>query len=202
MKLFWSPGACSLAIHISLREAGLDFSLEKVDIRTGVTASGRPVKEINAKGYVPFLHLDDGSILTEGVMLQQWISDRVPERELLPRSGTPEYYRALEWLLYISTELHKGFGPLFNPSTTEEARKAAADAILAKFAYTDAQLAGKEWLLGTRYSSADAYLFTVFNWSHYVKLDVSQLKNLLAHNERMRTRPAVRAAWEAEGLKG
>lgn len=202
MKLFYSPGACSLAIHISLREAGLPVTLEKVDMGKATYGDGKSFTEINPKGYVPTLQLDDGAVLTEGVMIQQWIADQKPEKNLMPKSGSMERYRAIEWLAFVSTELHKGFTPLFNKDTPEAYKTMATEALMKSFAHVDAHLKGKDYLLGSTYSSADAYLFTVFNWSNFIHLDVTGFTNILGFCERMKSRPAVREAWQAEGLKG
>jgi glutathione S-transferase len=202
MKLYYSPGACSLAIHISLREAGLPFALESVNIREGTYAGGKPFTEVNPKGYVPVLRLDDDSLLTEGVALQQWIADQAPHKNLLPPAGTRERYTAIEWLAFITSELHKSFGPLFNPTASEDSKKSSAELLLKRFAYVDEKLKGHDYLMGSSFSAPDSYLFTVFNWSHYVKLDVSKFTNILAFCERMKARPSVREAYAAEGLKG
>lgn len=202
MKLYYSPGACSLAIHISLREAGLPFSLEAINMREGTYAGGKPFTEVNPKGYVPALRFDDNSVLTEGVAIQQWIADQVPHKNLLPPAGTRERYTALEWLAFISTELHKSFGPLFNPAASDDSKRMAVELLTKRLSYVNESLAGRDYLMGSAFSVPDAYLYTVFNWAHYVKLDVSGFPNLIAFASRMRERPSVKEAYVAEGLKG
>ncbi len=201
MKLFYSPAACSLAIHISLREAELPVTLEKVNTTDASYGNGKSFLDINPNGYVPVLQLDDGSIFTEGVMLQQWIAAQKPEKNLMPKVGSTEYFKATEWLAFISTELHKGFVPLFFKETSDEMRKIATNTLLKRFTHVNNQLKGKEYLLGNTYTSADAYLFTVYNWANFVSLDLTSFTNILSHKERMMARPAVRQAMEAEQLK-
>jgi len=199
MKLYYAPGACSLAVHIALREAGLPFSLERVDMKNG-TVGVRSFREINPKGYVPALELDDGSVLTEGAAIQQYVAELAPEKNLLPQHGTMDRWRAIEWLTFITTELHKGFGPVFNPSATPEAKQAAFDHLGKRFGYVNEKLAGKEWLVGKQFTIADGYLNVVFGWALSMKVPVNDFTNILAHSERVHARPAVREARQAEGL--
>ncbi|PLR41612.1 glutathione transferase GstA [Chimaeribacter californicus] len=201
MKLYYKPGACSLSPHIVLREAGLDFSIEKVDLAAKKTEHGADFLAVNPKGQVPVLQLDDGSILTEGAVIVQYLADQKPDRQLLPEAGTPARYHALEWLNYVATELHKGFSPLFNPRFPDEAKAVAREMLEKKFAFLNDQLAGKEYLLGNRFSVVDAYLFTVMGWAKALKFDLSALPHLSAFVERMAARPAVDAALAAEGMK-
>src|SRR5688572_888062 len=161
MKLYYKPGACSLSPHIILREAGLDFSIEKVDLATKKTETGDDFLAVNLKGQIPTLLLNDGSILTEGVAIVQYLADQKPDRQLMPEQGTLARYHALEWLHYIATELHKGFSPLFNPKAPEEFKTLTREALSKKFAYMNTALKDNHFLLGTRFSVADAYLFTV-----------------------------------------
>ncbi|GKX61698.1 Glutathione S-transferase GST-6.0 [Pragia fontium] len=201
MKLFYKPGACSLSPHIILNEAGLNYSVEKVDLVTKKTEHGDDFLQINPKGQVPTLQLDDGSILTEGVAIVQYLAHKVPAKHLIPAVGTPEYYHAIEWLNYISTELHKGFSPLFTPQTPEEYKKIAKERLLKQFTYVDSVLQKHQFILGSTFSVADAYLFTVTNWAAVVKLDLSHLSALAAYMKRIADRPAVNATLKAEGLK-
>jgi glutathione S-transferase len=201
MKLYYKPGACSLSPHIVLREAGLDFSIEKVDLAAKKTEHGADFLAVNPKGQVPVLQLDDGSILTEGAVIVQYLADQKPDRQLLPEAGTPARYHALEWLNYVATELHKGFSPLFNPRFPDEAKAVAREQMEKKFVFLNDQLAGKAYLLGSRFSVVDAYLFTVMGWAKALKFDLSALPHLSAFVERMAARPAVDAALAAEGMK-
>lgn len=201
MKLYYKAGACSLSPHIILREAGLDFSIVKVDLATKKTESGDDFLAVNPKGQIPTLELNDGSILTEGVAIVQYLADQKPDRQLLPEVGTLARYHALEWLNYIATELHKGFSPLFNPKTPEEFKTVTREALAKKFAYVNDSLKGHQYLLGARFSVADAYLFTVMGWAKALKFDLSALTDLNAYLDRVAARPAVDAALVAEGLK-
>lgn len=201
MKLFYKPGACSLSPHIALREAGLDFTLEKVDLATKKTEHGADYLAINPKGQVPALQLDDGSLLTEGVAIVQFIADKVPDRQLLAPSGSMTRYHTLEWLNYIATELHKGFTPLFRPDTPEEFKPIARQALEKKFQYIEEELTDKQWILGLRFTVADAYLFTVLRWAYAIKLDMSGFEHIASYMERVKARPGVAAALAAEGLQ-
>ncbi|MCT4703712.1 glutathione transferase GstA [Enterobacteriaceae bacterium H20N1] len=200
MKLYYKAGACSLSPHIVLRETGIDFSLVKVDLANKKTEAGDDYLEINAKGQVPALVLDDGSLLTEGVAIVQFLADKVPDRQLLAPAGSMTRYHTLEWLNYIATELHKGFTPLFNPATPEEYKVIARKALEKKLQYVNEELNDKQWLMGLRFSVADAYLFTVLRWAYAVKLEMNGLSNIEAFMARMKARPAVEAALAAEGL--
>lgn len=200
MKLYYKPGACSLSPHIVLRESGLDFTLVKVDLATKRTESGDNYLDINPKGQVPALQLDDSTMLTEGVAIVQYIADKVPDRQLLAPAGSLTRYHTLEWLNFIATELHKGFTPLFRPNTPEEYKVIARETLEHKLGYVDDELNGKQWLMGLRFTIADAYLFTVLRWALAVKLDISELKNIAQFMARMEERPAVKAALAAEGL--
>jgi glutathione S-transferase len=197
MKLFFSPGACSLSPHIVLRELGLPFDLERVDTKAGKTASGADYRALNPKGYVPALQIDGGDVLTEGAAIVQYLADRKPDAGLAPPPGTMERYRLQEWLVYIATEIHKGFSPLFR-TKDEEAKKPLVAALIAKFPYIARQLSGRQFLLGDRFTVADAYLFTVLNWSRFVGIDLSQWPELRAFHERVGARPSVKDAIAAE----
>lgn len=200
MKLYYSPGACSLSPHIVLREAGLNFDLEKVDLTTKKTASDGDYTEKNPKGYVPALLLDDGQLLTEGPAIVQYLADRVPEKQLAPAAGTMERYRLMEWLNYISTELHKGFSPLFSPKAPEEWKLVARETLGRRIALVAQRLETSNYLMGEKFTVADAYLFTVLGWARYVKFDLSPWLVLAGYQQRIAERPAVRAALIAEGL--
>ena len=202
MKLFYLPGACSLAPHIVLREAGLPFELVRVDLKSQTTADGKPFGSISSKGQVPALQLDDGEVLTEGPVIAQYVADQVPARRLIPEAGSRERYRVTAWQNFITSELHKGYTPLFNPLFDAAARKVAADILLRKFTWVDSQLGEDGWLCGPDFTVADAYLYVVAGWSAWVSLDLSQLPRLQAYLARVAARPAVQAARAAEGLKG
>ncbi|OVZ92866.1 glutathione transferase GstA [Yersinia alsatica] len=201
MKLFYKPGACSLSPHIVLREAGLDFSIESVDLATKKTETGEDYLSINPKGQVPALLLDDGSLLTEGVAIVQYLADKVPDRHLIAPSGTLSRYHAIEWLNFVATELHKGFSPLFNPKTPEEYKAIARERLDKQFSYVDSVLAQHDYLLGKKFSVADAYLFTVTRWANALKLEIKQRSHLDKFMARVAERPAVKAALAAEDAK-
>lgn len=201
MKLFYKPGACSLASHISLRESGLDFTLVGVDLQKKVTENGEDFLQTNPKGQVPTLQLDDNTVLTEGVAIMQYIADGVADRQLLAPVGSICRYKTLEWLNFVATELHKGFVPLFRPDTHEDYKPTARALLEKKMAYVDSELADREWISGSRFSIADAYLFTVLRWAFAVKLEMSGYKNIAEYMARVASRPAVAAAMAAEGLK-
>ncbi|HDG1701660.1 TPA: glutathione transferase GstA [Kluyvera ascorbata] len=201
MKLFYKPGACSLASHITLRESGKDFSLIGVDLMHKRMENGDDFLKVNPKGQVPALLLDDNTLLTEGVAIMQYIADSVADRQLLAPVGTINRYRTLEWLNYIATELHKGFTPLFRPDTPEDYKPTARALLDKKLAYIDESLANAQWISGSRFTIADAYLFTVLRWAFAVKLEMAGYKNIAAYMERVAARPAVAAAMAAEGLK-
>ncbi|HXN41981.1 MAG TPA: glutathione transferase GstA [Myxococcaceae bacterium] len=200
MKLYYKPGACSLSPHIVLREAGLPFELDRVDTKSGKTQSGGDFASINPKGYVPSLQLDDGQVLTEGAVIVQYLADRKPEMKLAPASGTMERYRLQEWLNFIATEIHKSFSPLFNRKAPDEVRQAQLDRLGARLDYLAKQLEKRPFLMGNTFSVADAYLFTILKWAKVVNLDLARWPSLTAFQDRVGSRPAVRAAMEAEGL--
>ncbi len=200
MKLYYSPGACSLSPHIVLCEAGLDFTIEKVNLRTKETESGRDFSAINPKGYVPALELDDGEVLTEGPAIVQYVADLAPEKKLIPPAGTLARARVQEWLNFIGTELHKNFTPLFNPASTDDIRNAAQANIARRLPIAATALDAHPYLIGDSFSVADAYLFTVLSWTGFVKVDITPWPSLAAFVERMKARPGVHAALAAEGL--
>lgn len=201
MKLFYKPGACSLASHITLRESGKDFSLIGVDLMHKRMENGDDFLKVNPKGQVPALLLDDNTLLTEGVAIMQYIADSVSDRQLLAPVGTINRYKTLEWLNFIATELHKGFTPLFRPDTPEDYKPTVRALLDKKLAYIDESLAGAQWISGSRFTIADAYLFTVLRWAFAVKLDMAGYKNIADYMARVAARPAVAAALAAEGLK-
>ncbi len=200
MKLYYAPGVCSLSPHIVLEEAGLKYEGVKTDIRAKTTEGGGDYKKTNPLGYVPALQLDDGTILTEGPAIVQYIADNVPEKKLAPANGTLDRYKMQSWLNFVSSELHKGFSPLFNPAMLEEAKQIARERLLARLDHVNKQLAGKEYLMGSEFSLPDAYLFTVLRWTVPTKIDLAPYPNLQAFMKRMEARPTVRAAMKAEGL--
>jgi glutathione S-transferase len=202
MKLYFSPGACSLSPHIVLLEAGLAFTTEKVDLRKKITASGADYTTINPNGYVPALELDDGSVLTEGPAIVQYIADRAPAKQLAPAAGSAGHYKLLEWLNFISAELHKNFGLLFNPASSEDVKTSARTMLGRRFGYVAQMLEGRDYLLGSQFSVADAYLFTVASWAQVVRLDMSPWPVLQAFQQRIAARPAVQQAMRDEGLLG
>ena len=200
MKLYYSPGACSLSPHIALQEAGLAYTPVLASTKSHKLQDGTDFYTINALGYVPVLELDNGERLREGPAIVQYIADQVPDKQLAPANGTLARYRLQEWLTFIGTELHKGFSPLFNPATPEEYKPMVRERLLQRLQWVDSQLAGKQYLMGDQFTVADGYLFTVTNWTQPTKLDISGLANLAAYRERVGARPAVQAAMKAEGL--
>ena len=200
MKLYYSPGACSLSPHIVLEESGLKFEAVLASTKTHKLADGTDYYTINPKGYVPLLELDDGQRLAEGPAIVQYIADQVPAKKLAPAFGTMERYRVMEWLTFIGTEVHKSFSPLFNPAMPEEGKAVYRKKILERLTWVDGQLAGKSTLMGDGFSVADAYLFTVSRWSPLVGVDIKGLATLNAFIERVGARPAVQAAMKTEGL--
>ena len=200
MKLYYSPGACSLAPHIVASEAGLALQFEKVDLRTKKTETGADFGAINPKGYVPALLLDDGELLTEGVAVSQYLADRKPESGLAPAAGSLARYRLQEMLTYVSSELHKNYGPLFNPASAPELRAEKVAALQKRYALIEKQLQGRSYLFGEHFTAADAYLFVVTSWAPKLKVDLSAFPNLTAFQARVAARPAVHTALRAEGL--
>lgn len=200
MKLYYSPGACSLSPHIVLHEAGLSFEAIPAPTKTHQLPDGTDYYTINPLGYVPLLELDGGERLREGPAIVQYIADQVPQKNLAPANGTLPRYQLQSWLNFIGTELHKGFGPLFNPATPDEVKTSTRNKLGQRLAWVDGELAGQQYLTGEHFSVADAYLFTVTNWAPRVGVDISALANLNAYRARVAARPAVQAAMKAEGL--
>ena len=200
MKLYYSPGACSLSPHIALQEAGLAYTPVLASTKSHKLQDGTDYYGINPLGYVPLLELDNGERLREGPAIVQYIADQVPAKQLAPANGTMPRYRVQEWLTFIGTELHKSFSPLFNAAMPEEAKAISRTRLAERFKWVDEQLAGKNYLMGDTFCVADAYLFTVSNWTVPTKIDLTPYPNLVAFRQRMQARPAVQAAMRAEGL--
>jgi glutathione S-transferase len=200
MKLYYSPGACSLSPHIALLEAGLPFDLEKVDLRAKKLDNGDDYLKVNPKGQVPALALDSGEIVTEGPVIVQMIADKVSAKNLAPARDSAERYKLLEWLNYITTELHKNFGPMFSPVLADDAKAFFKDRVMGKLKYIDSQLAGRDFLMGKQFTVADGYLFTMLTWADRMKFDLSGLPNLVAYKARVAARPKVQEALTREGL--
>ncbi|MBF9234955.1 glutathione transferase GstA [Microvirga alba] len=200
MKLYYAPGACSLAVHITAREGNLPITLEKVDLAARKTETGADFAAVNPKGYVPALTLQDGATMTEVAALVQFLADKSPDAKLAPANGTMERYRLQEWLAFISSEVHKGFAPLWKPDTPEATKQTSKDRLATRFAYLDKTLANQPYLTGSQFTVADAYLFTVVNWVNFLGMDISAYANLKAFMERVSARPKVQEALIAEGL--
>jgi glutathione S-transferase len=200
MQLYFSPGACSLAPHIILRETGIPFELKRVDTKTKKLVDGADYLAVNSKGAVPALRLDDGQVLTEGVVIMQYLADRKPESRLLPSAGTFDRYRVLEWLNYLTSEVHKSFSPLFNPNAGAEVKAYTQANLEKKLDWTNAQLGAKKFLTGDTFTIADAYLFTLINWTYFVGIDLGRWPALKEFHGRVAARPTVQEALSAEGL--
>jgi glutathione S-transferase len=200
MKLYYSPGACSFSPHVVLHESGLSFGIEKVDLKTKKTETGADYDAINPKSYVPALVMDNGELLTEGPAIVQYVADLVPDRKLAPPAGTLERYRLQEWLNYISSEIHKGFGPFFNLKATEDLKVATRERLIRRFGFAASALEGKDYLMGGTFTVADAYLFIMLRWTRSFGMDLSQWLVLREYYGRIAARPAVAAALKAEGL--
>ncbi len=200
MKLYYSPGACSLSPHIALEEAGLAYEAVAAPTKTHKLADGTDYYSINPLGYVPLLVLDDGTKLREGPAIVQYIADQAPAKNLAPANGSLARYQMQSWLNFIATELHKNFGPLFNPATADDIKTATKDKINGRLKWLEGELAGKQYLMGDNFTVADGYLFTVSNWAGHTGLDLSPFPNLVAYRARIAARPAVVKAMTAEGL--
>ncbi|MGO9443447.1 MAG: glutathione transferase GstA [Thiobacillaceae bacterium] len=200
MKLYFYPGACSMAVHIALREAGYTFDIDKVDLKAKKTQSGEDYNQVNAKGYVPALRLDDGQVLTEDAVLLQYVVDHKPEAGLAPLPGTLERYRFLEWLNFIATEIHKTLGALFNPNITPEWKSSQLALFGRRMDYLMGKLGSQPYVMGDHFTVADGYLFTVLNWCNLMNVDTSAWPRLKEYMDRIASRPAVVAAMKAEGL--
>lgn len=200
MRLYFSPGACSLSPHIVLREAGLKFDLERVDLGAKKTAKGDDFRKVNPKGQVPVLETDTGDVLTEGPMIVQYIADQSPDAKLMPAPGTMQRYRVQEWLNFITSEIHKGFSPLFKSNTPDDYKPVAKANLADRYALLDKHLANNKYLAGDAFSVADAYLFTVTNWNKSIKVELDAWPNVKTYMERIAARPKVQEAMKAEGL--
>lgn len=199
MKLYFSPGACSFSPHLALREAGIDFELVKVDLKSHTLVSdGSDFRRISPKGYVPVLELDNGKRLSEGPAIVQYIADLKPDAGLAPKAGSFERYQLQEWLGFINSEIHKNFSPLFNPNTSEEAKANTRQNLGNRLTYVSEQLGTNDFLMGSQLTVADGYLFTVLNWSQWTGIDLSQWPTLVAFQERIGKRPSVQEARAAE----
>jgi glutathione S-transferase len=202
MKLYFSPGACSLSPHIVARELGIELQLAKVDTKDKkVIATGADYLAINPKGYVPALELDGGGILTEGPAIVQYLADKKPEAKLAPPNGTLERYYLQEMLGYINSEIHKTYSPLFNPKISPELREERLTYLRKRYSIIEKQLANRTYLFGDQFTAADAYLFVVTNWSRALRLDLSEFPHVLAFQKRVAARPAVQTAMAEEGLR-
>ena len=200
MKLYYSPGACSLSPHIALLEAGLPYDLVKVDLRAKKVENGDDYLKVNPKGQVPALVMDNGELLTEGPVIVQIIADKAAGKNLAPSRDSTERYKLQEWLNYITGELHKNFGPMFSPVLADEAKAFFKDRVMGKFKYVDSVLAGRDYLMGKQFTVADGYLFTMLTWADRMKFDLSAMPNLLAYKARIAARPKVQEALTKEGL--
>lgn len=201
MKLYYAPGACSLSPHIVSREAGIGLELEQVDNREKKTISGKDYWKINPKGQVPVLELDNGERLTEGPVIVQYLAEQKPDAGLLPPAGTIDRYRVQEWLNFVTSELHKTYGPIFRPTTPEEYKKISKENLSKRLDWIEQRLAGKQYLTGDKFTVADAYLFTVLRWSPRIELDIAKWPNIQAYMDRVAARPRVQEALKAEGLQ-
>ncbi len=200
MKLYYAPGACSLSPHIVARELGIPIELKKVNTKDKTIEGGGDYWQVNPRGYVPALELDNGQILTEGPAIVQYLADQKPEAGLAPKWGSFERYRLLEWLNFLTSEIHKSFSPLFKPNTPEEYKKIAKENLATRFDWLDKQLAGKDYLMGSAFGVADAYLFVLLNWTKFQSIDLARWSNLAAFHARVGARPKVKEALRAEGL--
>jgi glutathione S-transferase len=200
MKLYYSPGACSLSPHIALCEAGLPYDLVKVDLKAKKLENGDDYLKVNPKGQVPALVLDSGELVTEGPVIVQMIADKAAGKSLAPARDTAERYKLLEWLNFVGTELHKNFGPMFSPVLADDAKAFFKDRVMGKFRYLDGVLAGRDYLMGKQFTVADGYLFTMLSWADRMNFDLSAMPNLLAYKARVGARPMVQQALTKEGL--
>ena len=200
MKLYYAPGACSLSPHIALLEAGLPYDLVKVDLRAKKLENGDDYLKVNPKGQVPALALNSGELVTEGPVIIQLIADKAGNNDLAPARDSAERYKLLEWLNFITTELHKNFSPLFQPVIPDEVKNFFKDRLTAKFKFIDGELAGRDYLLGKQFSVADGYLFVMLAWADRMKLDLSGFSNLSSYKARIAARPKVQEALAKEGL--
>ncbi len=202
MKLYYAPGACSMAPHIILNELGKKFTIEKIDMGTKKTEGGKDFNKINAKSYVPTLEIKKDEVLTEVSTILQYLADKAKATKILPKAGTMARYRSMETLNFIASELHKGIGGLFNKAMPEEGRKVIIERVSKRFDYVDGLLAKTKFIGGKTFSVSDAYAFTVIGWCKWVGIDITKWKNISRYMEMMAARPSVQAAMKAEGLLG
>jgi len=200
MKLYYSPGACSLSPHIALLEADLPYDLVKVDLKAKTLENGDDYLKVNPKGQVPALALDSGELVTEGPVIVQMIADKAAGKNLAPTRDSTERYKLLEWLNFLTSEVHKSFGPMFSPVLADDAKAFFKDRVMGKFKYLDGALAGHDYLMGKQFTVADGYLFTMLTWADRMKFDLSGMPNLVAYRERVAARPKVKEALTKEGL--
>jgi glutathione S-transferase len=200
MKLYYSPGACSLSPHIALLEAGLPYDLVKVDLKAKKLENGDDYLAVNPKGQVPALALDSGELVTEGPVIVQMIADQAAGKNLAPARDSAERYKLLEWLNFLTSEVHKSFGPMFSPVLADDAKAFFKDRVMGKFKYIDGALAGRDYLMGKQFTVADGYLFTMLSWADRMKFDLSSMPNLVAYKDRVAARPMVKEALTKEGL--
>jgi len=200
MKLYYAPGACSLSPHIVARELGINVELKKVNNKEKKVEDGGDFWQVNGKGYVPTLELDNGERLTEGPAIVQYLADQKPDAGLAPKNGTMERYRLQEWLNFLTSEVHKQFSPLFRPNTPEDYKTIAKENLGKRFDWLDQQLKGKDYLTGKQFTVADAYLFVLTNWTKPTNIDLSRWPNVQAFQKRVAARPKVKEAMQAEGL--
>lgn len=200
MKLYYSPGACSLAPHILLQELALPYAALKVDTKAKTFDGAGDYSRINSKGYVPAIELDDGQVLTEAAVILQYLADRRPESGFAPAAGTMERYRFQEWLNFIATEIHKGFAPLWKPDSTEDEKERTRARLGVRFDWLATQLQGRDFVAGSHFTAADAYLFTILNWSQWTGIDLAKWPVLKDYVARIAARPRVREALKVEGL--
>lgn len=200
MKLYFSPGACSLSPHIILHEAGLAHSTAKVDLRAKTTSEGKDYRTINPKGYVPALELDSGQVLTEGPAIVQYLADLAPGKNLAPANGTLERYQLQSWLNFLGTEIHKNYSPLFNPESSDDVKRMALSNLAKRYDYLNQELGQRDYVFGSSFTVADAYLFVVTNWAGMVKFDLSKYPNVEAFQKRIGERESVQKALRHEGL--
>jgi len=200
MKLYYSPGACSLAPHIVLQELGLPYTPLKVDTKAKTFEGGGDYSKINSKGYVPAIELDDGQVLTEAAVILQYLADRKPESGFAPAAGTMERYRFQEWLNFIATELHKGFSPLWKPDSTEDEKERVRARIAVRLDWLATQMQGRNFVAGQQFTAADAYLFTILNWGQWTGVDLAKWPVLKDYVTRLAARPQAREALKVEGL--
>ncbi|MBX7149033.1 glutathione transferase GstA [bacterium] len=201
MKLYYAPGACSLAPHILVNELNIKVDLVRTDLRQKTYGNGQDFKAVNPKGAVPVLQLDNGDILTEAAVILQYLADQKPDAGLIAKARSWERYKTLEWLNFVATEMHKGFGPLWKPDTPQAYKEIAVKNLKDRFSFLENHFEINDFLMGKNYTAPDAYLFTVCNWANYLKVDLSAWPQLVSYMVRIKERPATLKSFEEEGLK-